>query len=131
MKSLAVVSADKVGLLADISYILAKSRVNIESINVAIVAGTAVICMDVSDSQKGKEVLEASGYTVEKDSVVVKIDNSRVEGLPSDLAKEGVTVQKSSTLTRDDKVSVVSLHVDKPKRASSVLQEKLVRSAPY
>lgn len=126
MKTIAVVAEDKVGLLADISYVLAKSKVNIESINVAVVANKAVIALEVSNPQKSKEVLEASGYRVESNTLVVKMNNSDVQGLSERLLKEGVKVEKTNTLTRDDKFSVLALLVDKPKRASTLLQDKLI-----
>jgi hypothetical protein len=126
MKTIAVVAEDKVGLLADISYVLAKSKINIESINVAVVSNKAVIALEVSNPEKSKEVLEASGYQVECNSLVVKMNNSDVSGLDERLLKDGVKVEKSNTLTRDEKCSVISLSVDKPKRASTLLQDNLL-----
>jgi hypothetical protein len=126
VKTIAVISDDKVGLLADISYILAKSKINIESINVAVVSNKAVIALEVSNPDKSKEVLEASGYRVENNSLVVKMSNSEVQGLEERLLKEGVKVEKSDTLTRDEKCSVLALSVDKPKRASTILQHNLL-----
>jgi hypothetical protein len=130
VKTIAVVAEDKVGLLADISYILAKSKINIESINVAVVSNKAVIALEVSNPSKSKEVLEASGYKVESNSLVIKMKNSDVQGLSERLLKDGVKVEKSNTLTRDEKFSVVSLTVDKPKRASTLLQDSLISNEP-
>ena len=80
----------------------------------------------MSDPDKSKEVLQASGYNVESNSLVVKMNNAEVKGLNEKLLKEGVVVEKSNMLTRDEKCSIISLSVDKPKRASSILQSNLL-----
>jgi len=126
LKSITVVADDRVGLLADVSYILAKSRINIESITVEIVSGKAIIFMGLSDSKKGKDVLEAATYNVESDTLVVKVPPGEMEKLNAELSKNGVKVESSKVLAKDDKVEVVSLAVDKTKRASKVLQKYLI-----
>ena len=126
MKSVTIVAQDKVGLLADISYILAKSKINIDSISVDVLSDKSVIAMSVSDPKKGKEVLEAAGYSVEANTLVIKISLSEVDQLPEKLSKEGVKIENSSILTKDNDIAIVSLLVDKPKRASKVLQDVLI-----
>ncbi|MFH1684968.1 MAG: ACT domain-containing protein [Candidatus Micrarchaeota archaeon] len=131
MRSIAIISEDKVGLLADISYVLAKSKINIDSINVAVVSKKAVICMEVSDPEKSKKVLTAAGYEIELHSLIVKLNLAEVGGLLEKLAHDGVTVETSKTIAKDDKHALVSLKVDKPKRASTILAEKLVTNEAY
>jgi hypothetical protein len=126
VKSVTIVSEDKVGLLADISYILAKSKINIDSISVDVVSDKSVIAMLVSNPEKGKKVLEAAGYRVESNTLVIKLNINEIDQLPDKLSKQGVTVQKSTILTKDDKVAIVSLEVDKPKRASKILKKYLI-----
>lgn len=58
MRTITIVSNDKVGLLADISYVLAKEKVNIESISADVISGKGIITLTLSDAEKGKEVLE-------------------------------------------------------------------------
>jgi predicted amino acid-binding ACT domain protein len=65
MEILTIVAEDKVGLLADISYVLGKSRVNIESLNADVICGKAIVTLALSDLVKGRDVLRASGYGVE------------------------------------------------------------------
>jgi hypothetical protein len=126
VKSVTVISEDKVGLLADISYVLAKSKINIDAINVSVISDKAVIAMEVSNPEKSKQVLEAAGYRVETNSLVVKMTHAELESLAERLLKEGVKVEKTNTLTKDDKCAVVALLVDKPKRATTLLQKNLI-----
>jgi len=129
MKSITIVSEDKVGLLADISYILAKAHVNIESINVEVISGKAIINLSMSDRDKGKEVLEGAGFKIEEmNSVVVKLTDKpgELNRISTKLAREGVNIQSMKTLSRDGKTTVLALSVDHPRKAEMVLEEYLM-----
>jgi len=129
MKVLTIVADDKVGLLADISYILSKSRVNIDSVNVDVVSGKAIITLSLSDVVKGKTVLEASGYSVEDgEAVVVKMPDQpgELNRITAMLSKESINIENVHTLSKDGKSTVLSIRTDKPKRAAVVLKDYLI-----
>lgn len=129
MKSITIVADDKVGLLADISYILAKSKVNIDAINVDVVGGKAIISLALSDPAKGKQVVEAAGYKCEdQNAVVIKLPDKpgELNRTTALLAKEGVNVQNVHMLSKDGANTVLSIVVDKPKRAALILQPLLI-----
>lgn len=103
--------------------------------NVDLVSGKAIITLAMSDTVKGKSVLEASGYSVEGgESVVVKLSDqpgelSRITGI---LSKEGINIENVHTLSKDGKSTVLSIRTDKPKRAASVLKNYLItRESTY
>ncbi|MEM3422353.1 MAG: ACT domain-containing protein [Candidatus Bilamarchaeaceae archaeon] len=131
MKPITIVADDKVGLLADISYILGKAKINIESINVEVVGGKAVISLTLSDRERGKSVLEAANYKVnELDSIILKLADrpgelSKVTNL---LAKEGVNITNVHMITKDGKNTLIALMVDKPRKAETLLKEYVVSS---
>jgi hypothetical protein len=133
VKTLTIVADDKVGLLADISYVLAKSKINIDSVNVDVVAGKAIISLGIHDAIKAKQVIEAAGYSVEEaNSVVIKLpDNpgelSRVTDM---LSKDGIGIQSVHTLSKDGKTTVIALLVDKPRRANTLLDKYLITNEP-
>lgn len=129
MKPITIVSDDKVGLLADISYVLSKARINIDSINVDVVAGKAIITLSVSDTDKGKSVLEASGYKVEEtNTVVIKMPDKpgELSKITAMLSKEGINIENVHMLSKDGKMTVLSVTLDKPKKAAALLKEYLV-----
>ena len=131
MKQVTIVADDKVGLLADISYILGKAKVNIESVNADVVGRKAIVSLSLSDEMKGKSVLEASGYSVgELNSVVIKLKDKpgELNKLTSALSKDGVNIKSVHMLSKGGDNTVVSLVVDKPKRAASLLKESLLAS---
>jgi len=126
VKPLTIVADDKVGLLADISYILGKAKINIDSLSVDVVGGKAIISLLLSEPERGKSVLEAAGYTVtELSSLVLKLPDKpgELSKVTSILAKEGINIQNVHMLTRDGKTTVISMIVDKPKRATTLLKD--------
>ena len=135
MKPITIVADDKVGLLADLSYILAKTKINIESISVDVVAGKAIISLSLSDSTRGKEVLENAGYKVEEtNAIVIKLADKpgELNKMTTMLSKEGVNITNVRMLSKDGRTTVLSLLVDKPKRASSILKEHMIaEETPY
>ncbi len=133
MKTLTIVADDKVGLLADISYILAKARINIESVNVDVVAGKAIISLGVADAIKGKQVVEAAGFKVEEaNSIVIKLQDSpgELSNVTGILSKDGINVQSVHTLSKDGKTTIIALLVDKPRRATTLLERYLITNEP-
>jgi len=54
MHSITIVADDRVGLLADISYILGTTHINIESISVSAIGGKAVITLLVKNPEKAE-----------------------------------------------------------------------------
>jgi hypothetical protein len=135
MKVLTIVADDKVGLLADISYILSKSRINIDSVNVDVVSGKAIITLSLSDVIRGKTVLEASGYSVEGgEAVIVKMPDQpgELNRITAMLSKESINIENVHTLSKDGKNTVLSIRTDKPKRAATVLKQYLItRESTY
>ena len=129
MRNVTIVADDKVGLLADISYILAKSKINIDTISVDVIGAKAIISLGLSDSARGRQVIEAAGYNVENpDSVIIKISDKADElnRVTTMLAKEGVGVKNATILTKDSTNAIVALTVDKHKRAVAIMKQRLV-----
>ncbi|MBU0591216.1 hypothetical protein KKF81_02010 [Candidatus Micrarchaeota archaeon] len=129
MKQITIVADDKVGLLADLSYILAKAKINIETINADAVAGKSIITLGLSDTVRGKEVLQSSGYKVEDtNAVIIKLEDrpGELNKITATLSKEGVAISNVRMLSKDGKTTVLSMLVDKPKRAMNLMKEHLL-----
>jgi hypothetical protein len=135
MKVLTIVADDKVGLLAEISYVLSKGRINIDSVNVDVVSGKAIITLSLSDVVRGKSVLEASGYSVEDgEAVVVKMADQpgELSKITALLSKEGINIENAHTLSKDGNNTVLSIRTNKPERAAVILKDYLItRESTY
>ena len=122
MKSVTIVSDDRVGLLADISYILGKSNVNIDGLHVDVISGKAVINLEVKDTKKAGEILGRNGFTTtDPASIVIKVSNNSMDKITEMLEVEKITVKELSTLSADSSDGIFALNVDKPRKASKML----------
>lgn len=134
MKSITIVADDRVGLLADISYILGKAHVNIESVSVDVVGTKAVIVVTVKDSKKAAVELTKNGYKVNEESVlVVKLEDkpgelSRITNL---LAAEKINISNAHILSRDGKTTILSLSVDKPRKGAKILSDIILNKTDF
>ncbi len=124
MKQITLVVDDKVGLLADVSYLLGRSKINIEAISAAMVGGKSIVTLTIKDSRRALEVLAANGYhCLEADSLVAKLDNKAGElaKMSRLLADNNVNIESVTMISQDDRVSIYSLRVDKPSKAEKIL----------
>jgi hypothetical protein len=128
MKQVVVLVEDKVGILADISYILGKAKINIDSISATAIGTKGVITLTVSDEKRTKEVLENNGYKIySSDILVVKLEDKPGElaKISKMLADNKVNIENVHVLTKDKSHALYALKVDKTPKAQKVLKDYL------
>jgi hypothetical protein len=134
MKSVTVVSDDRVGLLADMSYILGKSSLTIEGLAVDVAGGKAVICLEVKDPKRAAEVLHSNGFvTTAPDSIIIKISNGSMEEISEMLESAKVHIISLNPLSSSQEDSIYAMSVDKPRKATKLLSAFILGHAgdPY
>lgn len=133
MKSVTIVSDDRVGLLADISYILGKSNVNTDGLHVDVIGGKAIISLEVKDIKKAGDTLAMNGFrTTNPSSIVIKVSNNSMDKITEMLEVEKITVKELSTLSVDSSDGIFALDVDKPRKATKMLGPFILGNAePY
>lgn len=128
MKQLTVITDDTVGRLADISYVLGRSKINIESISVGIVGGKALIYLTLKDDARAKQLLEASGYQVAASDVfLVKLPDTpgALADLTKQMADAGINIENVHIVAKGEGYVVDSFRVDKPAKAQKILAPHL------
>jgi hypothetical protein len=131
MKQITLVVADRVGLLADISYMLGKAKVNINSLSVEVQGGKSVINLVVSDEKKASQVLKSNGYNVlAGEMLVIKVKDApgALSEISKKLQKARINIESIYLLARGEGYSLDALMVDKPKKAKKVLAGYLVKA---
>ena len=119
---------NRVGALADISFILGRSKINIDSIAANTVGDKALFVLGVKDDTRAKQLLEVNGYKVmASDSMVVRIPNSPGElaKMSKLLADHGVNITNVMVISQDDKFSLYSIYPDKYAKAQKLLVDYL------
>jgi hypothetical protein len=120
-----VVEKDRVGLLAEITDILEKSSVSIDSVSAELILGRAVIALRLSNPEKGRNALAARGYDVLAPEATLFVLTGRAEGprsVAAMLEKGGVAVRKVRTLAVSGKKNLVCVLSDNPKKAATLLK---------
>lgn len=129
MRPITIVADDRIGLLADISYILGKAKINIEGVGVSVVGNKAIIILSVVDAEKTGVVLTKNGYKVmESDVIVAKLEDKPGElgNITKKLADNSVNINNVHIISKDGKHTILALLVDKPKKARELLKDILV-----
>lgn len=129
MKEISIITEDRVGLLADVSYVLGKARINIESIAASGVGGKAVLSIVVKDYDKAKQVLENSGFKVTRGNVVfIKLVDQpgKLADVAKMLADNKINVENLHLVSRDGKSTIVGITVSNPKKARELLKDVLI-----
>lgn len=130
MKQITILVDDKVGLLADISFILGKAHINIESIDVNVAAGKAIINLTIKDEKRAKQLLEANHYKVyEQDVVVVSLDDvpGELSKVSKTLADGGVNIESVHMVTRAGGKTVYTFKLDRRAIAEKLLSPYMNR----
>jgi len=124
IKQIVVIAEDRVGLLADVSYILGKARINIESLSAEASGNKCIIDLAVKDDKKATELLTNNGYQVLQPNVlVVRIMDkpAQMAQFTSRLSKEKIRIISLSIITKENGFDTYSLQVDHPAKAKRVL----------
>jgi hypothetical protein len=130
MKSITIVTEDKVGLLANVSYILGSAHINIETLSVEVHGGTSIINISVKDDRRAIELLKSNGYNVlESEMLVVTIrdEPTQMAAFTAKLLKNKINILSMHQLAKDGKFDTFSVKVDHPSKAKRLLGEYLAK----
>jgi len=97
-KEIAVTVVNKIGVLADMSKLLAESGVNIEAVAGYAVDKEAKIMLVTNDDVRSVDALKKSGYTSIKENEVVVIEledkPGALKNITARLAAEGIDIKQ-------------------------------------
>ncbi|HIH18373.1 TPA: ACT domain-containing protein [Candidatus Micrarchaeota archaeon] len=130
MRQITIVADDKVGVLADISFILGKAKINIESLSAEVQGGKAMINISVKDEKKATRLLSANNYKVLQSEILivkVKDEPGELSKISKILSEGGVNIESLYLLARSSGFTLDAINVDKPKKAALLLKGYLVK----
>ena len=131
MKSITIVSEDRIGLLSDITYILGKARINIEGVDVSVVGGKAIVNITIKDSDKARNALTMNGYEVMENNVLIfKLEDKpgQLAEITKKLSNEGVCVNNVYIISKENNETVLAMMVDKYKKSEEIMKDYLVNT---
>lgn len=100
MRQLTVVASDRVGLLADVSEVLASKGLNLDSISVETAGKSAIIHLSCPNIPEARKCLKEAGFrVVDEDSVLLRLKDQPGE------------VARISRLLADKKISIKNMYI--------------------
>lgn len=128
-----VIAKDKVGLLADISYVLAKEKISIEQIDANVIGENAIISLGFLSAkyEKAKTALEKNKYAVLPiHSFIVKLEDKpgALAEVSKKLANAKINILNVHVLGKQNGYVFDSIVVDKQKKAKKVLGSAVVNN---
>ncbi len=128
MGQITIVVNDSVGVLADISYLLGKAKINIDSLTATSLSGKAIIVFFVKDCDKARKILASNGYeTLESEILVLRLKDApgQLSQMTMLLKKENVNIINLYFIAREKGSSILAVRVDKTSKAKKLLKPYL------
>jgi len=130
METLTLVAHDRIGLLLEITEVLSREKINIESISLEVVGRKAMmrILVEKAKIHKAKELLSKHGFkVVESDTIVIKLrDRSgELSKVAKILTDAGISVESLQVIEKHRGEALDSLRVSDPEKAKKLLSPYL------
>ena len=129
MKQITIVTKSQRGLTADISELLAKAGINIETLDAEDVEGVDVVTLSVDHYNRALAALRDAGYpAVTEDALLV-----RVQDEPGALAKIAVkfkdadiAVHSIRIIRRDNGWGIIAIGAERTEAAKALVRDSLI-----
>lgn len=131
MKQITILVDDKVGVIADLSYLLGKTKINIDALSAEVQGGKGVINIIVKDEEKASQVLKSNGYNVLSNEIMVikvKDEPGALSEVSNKLQKSNISIKSLYLISRGDGYALDAIIADKPKLAKKVLEGYIVKA---
>ena len=112
IKEITIIDKDRIGLLAEISYLLGKSHINIETIHLHVVGGKAIIRLGVVQLDAAVDILSKAGFKVlANDRKILVLPNKpgELHKIADMLRMKNIPISNISVLESDGNNTVVSI----------------------
>lgn len=131
VEQLSIFLENRSGRLAEVTNVLARASINIRALSLADTADFGILRLIVNDTERAREALRESGFTVEKTPVVAIEVPDRPGGLAGILAvikDKGINVEYMyAFVEKSGQNAIVVFRFDDPDRAVDVLRKAGVR----
>jgi len=131
VEQISIFLENKSGRLAEVTGTLAKAGVNIRALSLADTADFGILRLIVNDSDKARQAMKESGFTVAKTEVValeVPDKPGGLSGILVALDKAAINVEYMYAFVQHSGANaIIIFRFDDPDKAARILQEAGVR----
>jgi len=127
MESLTVIAPDRIGLLLEVTSVLGREKINIESISLEVVGRKAVIRLMVEKAKvhKAKELLAKKGFkVVEADTIILKLRDrpGELSKVAKILTDAGINTENVQIVDKHGGETLCAIRVNKSGKAEELLK---------
>ena len=130
MNRIVIMVDDEVGVIADITALLAAEDINVETINTESSGGQGTIILTVDRYDHALYVLNQSGFkAVGDDALVIRLPDEpgALAGVADGLKQVGVNIQSMHIVSRHDGYAMIALKTDdRPRAITAIGAERIV-----
>ena len=130
MNYIMIINKDRKGLVALISELLGKNRINIDSINARSQNGLAEIRLITSDNDSALSILNASGFkAVPDENILVRIEDTpgALGRISRTLSESDIDIRGITMMEQNEGFNIVAIVTDKDDKAKKILGDTLVK----
>ncbi len=125
-----IIKKDRKGLVAEISELLGKKSINIDSIDAHSEKGVAQIRLFTSDNDMTLSILNESGFkAVPDENILVRIDDKpgALAQVSRTLSESSIDIRAITMIEQSEGANIVAIVTDKDDRAREILSQALVK----
>lgn len=130
MNYIMIINKDQKGLVAHISELLGKHRINIDSINARSEHGLAEIRLCTPDNDTALSILNESGFkAVPDENILVRIDDKpgALGRVSRTLSENDIDIRGITMMEQNEGFNIVAIVTDKDDKARQILNLTLVK----
>ena len=124
-----IMAKNEVGVIADITRMLAEVRINVETLNIEPGGDRGAVVLTVDNTDHALSVLNQAGYkAVSDDALVLRLrdEPGALAGVADSLKQAGVNIQSMHILNRQDGYAMIALTADDRERAQAAIDDSVI-----
>ena len=129
MKQISIVVENRPGILAEVTEIMAKNGINIETIEAETIGGSGIVIMTVDKYDLAlKKLRDASFNAITEDSLLIKLKDE--PGALAKIAKRfkdaNINIRSFHIISRDGDNSIAAISTERTANAIELVKDVLV-----
>ena len=129
MNRIIIMANNEVGVIADITKVLADVGINLETINTETAGDKGAIVLTVDDTDHALSALNQAGYkAVSDDALVLRLRDApgALAAVADSLKQAGVNIRSMHILNRQAGYAMIALTTDDRARAQAAIDEAAI-----
>ena len=124
-----IMANNEVGVIADITRVLAEEGINLETINTETTGDQGVVVLTVDNTDHALSALNQAGYkAVSDDALVLRLrdEPGALAAVADSLKSAGVNIQSLHILNREGGYAIIALTTNDRERALAAIDDSVV-----